>query len=83
MTQKEIAIQQRITIRPSILGHNSFCEITLQRPPSHVKNHAGSLFPILEGAPTLKQKFARLRKETMTSSTLISLLSGAAGAFGA
>lgn len=38
---------------------------------------------ILEGAPTLKQKFARLRKETMTTSTLLALVGGAASAFGA
>jgi hypothetical protein len=37
---------------------------------------------ILEGAPTLKQKFHRLRKEVMSSRTLISLVAGAASAFG-
>lgn len=37
---------------------------------------------ILEGAPTLKQKFQRLRKEVMNSSTLVSLVGGAASAFG-
>lgn len=37
---------------------------------------------ILDGARTLKQKFARLRKEAMTPSTLLSLLGGAASAFG-
>lgn len=37
---------------------------------------------ILDGAPTLKQRFSRLRKETMTASTLVSLLSGAVAAFG-
>ena len=48
----------------------------------HINNQAASE-RILEGAPTLKQKFARLRKEAMTASTLVSLVSGAAGAFGA
>jgi len=38
---------------------------------------------ILEGAPTLKQKFQRLRKEVMNPSTLVTLVSGAASAFGA
>lgn len=38
---------------------------------------------ILEGAPTLKQKFQRLRKEVMNASTLVSLVGGAASAFGA
>lgn len=38
---------------------------------------------ILEGAPTLKQKFQRLRKELMNSNTLVSLVGGAASAFGA
>lgn len=38
---------------------------------------------ILEGAPTLKQKFARLRKETMNANTLVALVGGAASAFGA
>lgn len=37
---------------------------------------------ILDGAPTLKQKFARLRKETMNASTLVALVGGAASAFG-
>ena len=37
---------------------------------------------ILDGAPTLKQKFARLRKETMNASTLVALVGGAANAFG-
>ena len=36
---------------------------------------------ILEGAPTLRQKFARLRKETMTANTLVALVGGAASAF--
>ncbi len=36
---------------------------------------------ILEGAPTLKQKFQRLRKEVMSASTLVSLVGGAASAF--
>jgi hypothetical protein len=38
---------------------------------------------ILEGAPTLRQKFARLRKETMTAGTLGALLGCVASAFGA
>lgn len=38
---------------------------------------------VLTGAPTLKQKFSRLRKENMDASFIISLLTGAAGAFGA
>jgi hypothetical protein len=37
---------------------------------------------ILEGAPTLKQKFARLRTETMNASTLVALIGVAASAFG-
>jgi hypothetical protein len=48
----------------------------------HIDNAAASE-RILEGAPTLKQKFARLRKEAMTASTLVSLVGGAASAFGA
>jgi len=59
-------------------GEGHFNELVRQ----HIQDQAAS-DRILEGAPTLKQKFARLRKETMTASTLISLLSGAAGAFGA
>lgn len=38
---------------------------------------------ILEGAQTLKQKFARLRKETMNANTLIALVGGAVSALGA
>jgi hypothetical protein len=59
-------------------GERQFNELVRQ----HIQDQAASE-RILEGAPTLKQKFARLRKETMTASTLVSLLSGAAGAFGA
>lgn len=36
---------------------------------------------ILEGAPTLKQKFARLRKETMNANTLQALVGGAVSVF--
>ena len=57
---------------------NQFNELVRQ----HIEDQAAS-DRILEGASTLKQKFARLRKETMTANTLVSLLSGAAGAFGA
>lgn len=59
-------------------GEDQFNELVRQ----HIQDQAASE-RILEGAPTLKQKFARLRKEIMTVSTLISLLSGAAGAYGA
>ncbi len=48
----------------------------------HVDDAAASE-RILEGAPTLKQKFARLRKETMNANTLVALIGGAASAFGA
>jgi hypothetical protein len=36
---------------------------------------------ILDGAPSLKQKFSRLRKETMNVSTLLALVGGAVSAF--
>lgn len=48
----------------------------------HIDDQAASE-RILGGAPTLKQKFARLRKETMNASTLVSLIGGAASAFSA
>lgn len=48
----------------------------------HIED-AGTSDRILEGAPTLKQKFQRLRKEVMNSNTLVSLVGGAASAFGA
>ncbi len=47
----------------------------------HIDDRAASE-RILDGAPTLKQKLSRLRKETMSANTLTALLSGAAGAFG-
>lgn len=37
---------------------------------------------ILDGAPSLKQKFQRLRKEVMNASALVPLVVGAASAFG-
>ena len=46
----------------------------------HIQDQAASE-RILKGAPTLRQKFARLRKEAMTAKTLISLLSAAARVF--
>jgi hypothetical protein len=36
---------------------------------------------ILDGAPSLKQKFSRFRKETMNVSTLVALVGGAVSAF--
>ncbi|NOT98901.1 MAG: hypothetical protein HOO97_07385 [Sideroxydans sp.] len=48
----------------------------------HIEDSAASE-RILDGAPTLKQKLARLRKEVVSVNTLTALLSGAAGAFSA
>lgn len=47
----------------------------------HIEDTAASE-RILEKAPTFKQKFTRLRKEVMNTSTLTALLGGAASAFG-
>lgn len=58
-------------------GEDQFNQLVRQ----HIKDQAAS-DRILEGAPTLKQKLARLRKEAMTPNTLFSLLSGAAGVLG-
>jgi len=58
-------------------GEDQFNHLVRQ----HINDQAAS-DRILEGAPTLNQKLARLRKETMTPNTLISLLGGAAGALG-
>lgn len=47
----------------------------------HIEDRAASE-RILEGAPTLKQKFTRFRKETITAKTMMSLIGAAASAFG-